>query len=159
MLVSQGQIARARPLANEALALGMRLNDRWAQGGAHHFIADCGLIEGDCTTAHRHYSYALRAELELGDMLGVSIEMQGMAMALAGTSQPERALRLDGAATACRQELGVEVSMRFWDALLATYLGRAKEQLGPKASAAALEQGRQMIFHRAVEYALNPDER
>ncbi len=159
VLVSQGQVAKARPLANEALALATSLNDCWAQGGANHFIADCGLIEGDCTTAHRHYSYALRAALELGDMLGASIEMQGMAMALAGMSQPERALRLDGAATAYRQELGAVVSVPFWDPLVAKYLGRAKEQLGPKASAAALEEGRQMVFHRAVEYALNPDER
>jgi hypothetical protein len=147
-------------LANEALELGLSLNDRRAQLEAHHFIADCGLIEGDFTTAHQHYSYSLRAGLELGEMLNASIQMQGMAMALAGMSQHERALRLAGAAAAYWKELtGTDVSVPFWDALLAKYLGRARDQLGPKASAAAWEEGRQMGFHNAVEYALNPAER
>jgi hypothetical protein len=158
---------KVRPLADEALALGMSLNDPLAQQGAHHYIADCGLIEGDVTTAHQHYSYALRAALELGDMLQAATEMQGIAMAFAGMSQPERALRLGGAAAAHCQELGSgfffslssSVSWPFWDALLAKYLGRARDQLGPKASAAAWEEGRRMGFHRAVAYALNPAER
>jgi hypothetical protein len=80
-------------------------------------------------------------------------------MALAGMSQPERALRLDGAAITRRRELGGEFSVPFWDALLAKHLGRAKEQLGPKASAAAWEEGKRMGFQQAVAYALNPDER
>ena len=167
VLVSRSQVMKVRPLADEALALGMSLNDPLAQQGAHHYIADCGLIEGDVTTAHQHYSYALRAALELGDMLQAATEMQGIAMAFAGMSQPERALRLGGAAAAHCQELGSgfffslssSVSWPFWDALLAKYLGRARDQLGPKASAAAWEEGRRMGFHRAVAYALNPAER
>ncbi len=159
IFVSQGQVGKARPLANEALALGVSLNDPYAQQGAHHYIADFGLIEEDWNAAYQHYSSALRLALEIGDMMQSTIEMQGVAMALTGMSQLERALRLDGAATAYRQELGGEFSVPFWDALLAKYLGRAKEQLGPKASAAAWEEGKRMDFQDAVAYAVNPDER
>ena len=159
VLVSQGQVAKARPLANEALAIGMSLNDRWAQWGAHHYLADCCLIEEDCRAAHQHYTHALGAAVELGEMLDATIEMQGIAMALAGMSHALRALRLDGAATAYRLELGGLVSVPFWDALLAKYLGRAKEQVGQGASAVAWEEGRRMGFHRAVAYALNPADR
>jgi len=159
VLVSEGQVAKARPLANEALELGLILNDRRAQLEAHHYIADCALIESDATTAHQHYSYSLRAALELGDMLNASIQMQGMAMALAGMSQHERALLLGSAAAASVRELaGTDVSVPFWDALLAKYLGRAKEQLGPKASARVWEEGGQMSFERAVSYAVNASE-
>jgi predicted ATPase/class 3 adenylate cyclase len=159
VLVSQGQVGEARPLANEALALGVSLNDPYAQMAAHHYLADCGLIEEDCNAAHQHYSSALKLGFEIGDTFQSCTDMQGVAMALAGMSQLERALRLDGAATARRRELGGEFSIPFWDALLAKYLGRAKEQLGPKASAAAWEEGKRMGFQRAVAYALNPDER
>ena len=87
VLVSQGQVAKVRPLANEALALGVSLKDPYAQQAAHHFIADCGLIEEDCTTAYQHYSSALRLVVEIGDMFQATMEMQGVAMALAGMSQ------------------------------------------------------------------------
>lgn len=159
VLVSQSQVAKARPLANEALALGMSLNDRRAQLEAHHFIADCGLIEGDLTAAYEHYSYSLKTALELGEVLNASFQIQGMAMALAGMSQPQQALRLGSASARMQELIGTDVSVPFWDALLAKYLGRAKDQLGPKASAAAWEEGRRMGFHRAVAYALNPAER
>jgi predicted ATPase len=159
VLVSQGQVGKARPVANEALALGMSLNDLRAQQSAHHFLADCSLIGEDCTAAYENYSSALRLAVEFGDMFQATIEMHGVAMGLAGMSQFERALRLDGAATAYRQELGGEFSVPFWDALLTKYLGQAKEQLGPKASAAAWEEGKRMGFQGAVAYALNPEER
>jgi tetratricopeptide (TPR) repeat protein len=159
VLVSQGQVGKARPLANEALALGVSLNDPWAQEAAHHYIADCSLIDEDCATAYQHYSSALRLALEDGNMFQATIESQGAAMALAGMSQLERALRLDAAATAYRQELGGEFNVPFWDALQAKYLGQAKKQLGPKASAAALEEGKRMGFQGALAYVLSSDQR
>ena len=159
VLVSQGQVGRARPLAIEALELGVSLNDVWAQCAAHHYLADCGLIEEDCSSAYEHYCSALKLGLEIGNAFQSATDMQGVAMALAGMSQPRRALRLYSAATAHRRELGGEFSVPFWDALLTKYLGRAKEQLGSKASVAALEEGQRMEFQQAVAYLLNSGER
>ena len=50
-------------------------------------------------------------------------------MSLAGLGQSDPALRLAGAVKAECERLGVDPHMRFWDELLAQYLGKAIEAL------------------------------
>jgi hypothetical protein len=51
-------------------------------------------------------------------------------------------------------ELGVQISIAFWDALLERYIGTARDELGA-AGDSAWEEGRQLPFDAAVALALH----
>ena len=119
---------------------------------AFHFLADCALIRGDTEEAGRRYRESLRAALPLGDVIETSFEVQGVAMAAAGTD-PYNALRLAASAAALWESLGVSISVPFWDELLERYIGSAREALGAEAEAVWAE-GHALAFEDAVELAL-----
>jgi predicted ATPase/class 3 adenylate cyclase len=155
VLVSQGEVDQVPALADEALKLALKQGDHQAEKDAHHYMGDCALIRGDCPAAEQHYLNSLTAALKYGDSFMQSVEMQGMAMAAAGCSKASRALRLGGAAEKEWEVLGVNLHVPFWDALMAKYFGQARDQLSPPPAAGAWEEGRQMEFKRAVDYALD----
>ncbi len=153
ILVAMGQVDRAEPLSLELLDLS-RGRDLRSEHFAHHYLADCALIRGDCALAEERYRESLRAALPLGDVVETTFEIQGVAMALAGQGDRERGIRLAAAASAVLAELGVQISIAFWDALLERYIGTAREELGA-AGDAAWEEGRQLPFDAAVALALD----
>lgn len=162
ILVSQEQVDRVRPLANEVLAKAISLKDLRTQSSAHHYLGDCGLIEGDLQAAFQHYSRTLTICFEIGDMFQASTEMEGVAMALAGMGFATLAIRLAGAAAGCRQKLDPSAAppsslYPFWNKLINKYLGRAREEVGRQASLAAWNEGLHMDFELATKYALNPE--
>jgi len=153
MLVALGDTERAESLARDLL--GMADGDPRIEHFAFHFLADCALLRDDCETAERRYRESLQAALPLGDVIETSVEVQGVAMSLAGLGNSRRALVLAGAVEALWQSLGTWISIAFWDALLDRYVGSARERLGTDAEE-ALAEGRAMSFEDAVELALTP---
>jgi hypothetical protein len=133
-----------------------REDDVRSEHFAHHFLADCALIRGDCMTADDRYRRSLLAALPLGDAIETSFEIQGVGMAAAGLGFPERALRLGGAAAAIWEETGAAIDARFWVGLLDTWFTHAREALSADEASHAWEAGRQLSFERAVEEALEP---
>jgi hypothetical protein len=155
VLVSMGELETVERLAPEALDLAQRLGDLRSEHFAYHFLGDCALIRGDCVTAEQHYRRSLELAVALGDYVETAAEIQGAAMAAAGTSRPQRALRLAGAADAEFAALGFDWSgIRFWQELLDRYLGKARAQLGAEAADAVWEEGCRMGFERAIDEAL-----
>lgn len=154
ILISQGDVDKAEPLAEQALAVALGYREPRDIHSAHHYLGDCALIRGDVLRSEGRYAESLKAALAYGDEMEASYEIQGVAMSAAGQSRAVKALRLGGAAASKLQSLGA-ASVRFWDELLAKYLGRAREELGGEAATAAWEEGKRMGFERAVEYALN----
>jgi predicted ATPase/class 3 adenylate cyclase len=155
VLVGIGKLGIVEPMAREALADAERQGDVNSAHFAQHFLADCALIRGDCATAGPRYRRALELALELGDRSETAYEIQGVAMAAAGMSSPSRALRLGGAAASVFDALGIDYTgVRFWNALLDRWLGRARADLGAAAAEAAWQEGRRMDFESAVEEAL-----
>jgi hypothetical protein len=77
-------------------------------------------------------------------------------MALAGQGDRARGIRLAAAGAAVWAELGVQISIAFWDALLERYIDSAREELGADGDA-AWEDGLQLPFDDAVELALDSD--
>ena len=127
VLVSLGELEIVEPMAREALALAERSGDPRSEHFAHHFLADCPLIRGDCAGALPRYRRALELAVELGDRSETAVEIQGVAMALAGCGHPARALRLGGAAAAEFEALAIDLSgsssgapclSATWDALV-----------------------------------------
>jgi len=155
VLVGIGELDILEPMAREALADAERQDDLRSAHFAQHFLADCSLIRGDGATAVPRYRRALELAVELGDRSETAIEIQGVAMAAACVSLAARALRLGGAAAAELDALAIDYTgIRFWNALLERYLGRARVELGAEAADAAWQEGRRMDFESAVEEAL-----
>jgi predicted ATPase/class 3 adenylate cyclase len=151
LLVAEGDVTRAEALSLELL--GRAGGDVRTEHFAYHFLADCALIRGDTAEAEARYRQSLEAALTLGDLIETSVEVQGVAMAVAGNGDPARALRLAGAVAALWESLGVSFSFVFWDALLERYIGAARAELAEEAEAVWTE-GRGLTFGEAVELAL-----
>jgi len=156
VLVSTGDVERVEPLAREALAVAERTRDLSSEHFAHHFLADCALMRGDCVTALRRYHRALELAVELADRSEISAELQGTAMAAAGLGHSAVALRIAGAAAAEFDALAIDLTgMVFWQVLLDRYLGQARAALGAEAAAAAWEEGRRTWFEHSIALALD----
>lgn len=125
---------------------------------ARHVYADMPLINGDYELAEKRYMEAAKGTLEIGAILQSIVEMQGMAMSLAGQGRHEKGLRLFGAAVARFEELGGELFLiDFWMTLINRTLGKSMEILGPEKSQSLDLEGRQMGFEKAFEYAFAVD--
>jgi tetratricopeptide (TPR) repeat protein len=154
VLVAMGETARAEAISLDLL--GTAAGDARTQHFAYHFLADCALIRGDPAEAGTRYRQSLRAAVPLGDVVETSFEVQGVAMSEAGAGDPRRALVLAESVEALWESLGVSIPIGFWDALLARYLGPARESLGDEYEAVRAE-GRALAFDDAVELALRGD--
>jgi predicted ATPase/class 3 adenylate cyclase len=150
VLVALGEVDRAEPLSRSLLEEAGE--DPRTEHFAYHFLADCALIRGDTVEAEERYRQSLKAALPLGDVIETSFEVQGVAMAVAGSGDPERALRLAASVEALWESLGISMSVAFWDALLDRYIGGARRQVGEKADAIWAE-GRALPFDDAVQLA------
>lgn len=156
--VTQFQHEKAEPLAKECIEQALKLGMPREIMDSKHYYADCALERDESEEAERRYSEALKAALDYGDMWEAAAEMQGMAMGIAGQGKYEKALRLNGAALRKWEEMGADTTgIKFWDTLMERNIGRAKKELGEKAAAEFENEGRQMGFERAVDYALDFD--
>ena len=155
VLVAIGDLDLVESMAREALADAEHQGDLRSAHFAHHFLADCALIRGDCASAGPRYRRALELAVELGDRSETAFEIQGVAMAAAGMSLAARALRLGGAAAAEFDALGLDYTgIRFWTALLDRYLGRARAELAADAADAAWQEGRRTDLESTISEAL-----
>jgi predicted ATPase/class 3 adenylate cyclase len=158
VLVSLGETETVEPMAREALAAAEATSDLRSEHFAHHFLADCSLIRSECAAALPRYRRALELALELGDRAETAVEVQGVAMSLAGVGQAAPALRLGGAAAAEFDAVAVDLSgIVFWNALLERFYGLARAELGEPAATVAWNEGRRTGFDYAVALALDRD--
>jgi predicted ATPase len=153
--VALGEVGLAEAESRELLERGA--GDRRTVHFGYHFLADCALIRGDTEEAEKRYRQSLEAALPLGDLIETSFEVQGVAMAAAGSGEPKRALRLAGSVEALWESLGASISVAFWDALLERYIGAAREALGAEADT-LWNEGRALPFDDAIALALAPAE-
>ena len=153
VFVALGDVDRAEPLSRDLLEHAG--DDLRTEHFAYHFLADCALIRGDTVEAETRYRQSLQAALPLGDVIETSFEVQGVAMAAAGSGDNERALRLAAAVEALCESLGISISIAFWDALLERYIGPARAELGERADSVWAE-GRALPFDDAVQLAATP---
>ena len=154
VLVSIGDVETVKRIGPEALATSQALGDRWSEHFAHHFLGDCAVIEGDVPEAERRYRLSLEAAWQTGDQVETCYELQGMAMAAAGSGDAVRALRLASAAEANIRHLGVEHIPPFWVALVDRHVAMARAALDQDAAEAAWEAGSTLSLRMAVDEAL-----
>ena len=156
--ISQLQVDSAEPLAEQnirdAIALKANPDKTWNL----HFHADCALMRKDYKETEKRYVIAMKGMLERGDLIGVCTEMTGVAFALSGQGRYIKALSLKGAIDAKYLEFGASlIPMKFWMDWIEEYIEGAKITVGEKTAAIYDQEGRDMGFEKAVEYALDFD--
>jgi non-specific serine/threonine protein kinase len=125
---------------------------------ARHIYADIPLQKGDFKLSEIRYMEAAKNALELGSALQVDIELQGMAMSIAGQGRHEKALQIFGAAIGKFEEIGAElVALNFWMTCINRTVGKSIEILGPEKAEILNQEGRKMGFEKAIEYAFDLD--
>jgi tetratricopeptide (TPR) repeat protein len=155
VLVALGRTTEAKPMAQEIIQFAKSHSDKRSEHFGWHYLADCELILGNCVDSLPLYQQSLILANSIGDKVEISFEVQGVAMSLAGLGERKLALQLGGAVKAEWERIGVDIHVRFWDALLDRYINAAREKLGTADAEAAWNEGREIAFDDAVKWALN----
>ena len=152
VLTDLGEYEAARAQLEVAVGLQREIGDRWEIANALETLATATRDQGDYVASLSLYDESLTILWELGErwMLAYVLEAMGGLAALQG--QPQRALRLVGAAAALRETTGSSLSPTEQD-MLEKMLGPARQALGEAAAASAEAEGRAMSLEQAVRFA------
>jgi predicted ATPase len=151
----QGDIATARSLYEQSLLIFRKMEDPWGVAAALADLGNLALDEGDYKTAHLLYTEGLGTCQATKNKRGIARLIECFASSAAAQSQPERSLRLAGAAAALRQSLGAPLSPRD-QANFDRTLEPARQALTQMAGTTAWLEGWGMLAEKAAEYALSP---
>jgi len=102
----QGDSAAARSLYEQSLTDFRELGDRWGVAGSLADLGNLAREQHDYRTADAQYRESLELFQELEHKRGIARVLESFACSAAAQSQPERGLRLAGAAAALRQSIG-----------------------------------------------------
>ncbi len=149
----QGDAEAARSFYEQSLAAFRELEDPWGIAGTLADLGNLARDSGDCSGAQALYAESMEVFQGLGHKRGLARLLDCYAGSAALQSQPERALRLAGAAAALRQTLGAPLSPAD-HARLEKNLDPARRALPGPASSAAWMEGWAMSLERALKYAL-----
>ncbi len=156
LIISRGDVDRAEAIAHDIYRRAADTSDWAGELAALALLAGCALIRGDFASAEQRYARAAVFAWEHGDRRECATQMQGLAVAVSGRGDYERALRIFGATLAERERRGLEWNIPSWVQLLEEHLGRARADLGSKAAAAAEAEGRALPFEHAFDEAVQP---
>jgi hypothetical protein len=145
-------LARARPLLEESLALAEARGDRMAIAMSHHTVAQVARLDGRLDDAATHYRDALRFGHELGDAASMIEPLQGLAAVAIASGDAERGVRLFGANEAIRERLGGGPPPEWLR--LGDPFTPAREILGEDGYQRAWAAGRELTVDEAVGLAL-----
>ena len=150
---------QVKPLLKELLISSEKLEQPIGIITAHHFGGDSAQGTGNFKEAEKEYSQVISLALKFGNPMQVGIDMQGVAFALSGQSRWAKSIRLDAAARKIANQYGIKLDgiAGSWDEWIETYLEGARKQMGEELTRKCEEEGRNMGFEAAVEYALNFD--
>ncbi len=151
--LEQEDDSNARDYLEEAITIQREVGDRLGLAIALNNLGNVFRDTGDYPTARSLYeeSLAINGELEATSSVADLLADVGGLAALEG--QPERALRLFGAAEAQRAASG-SVPPPIERDKLQRLLAPAREALSADAAAAALSEGKALLLEEAIEYAL-----
>jgi len=143
------------PSTRRVLAIFRELGDRWGIAGTLGDLGNLAQDQGDYRTAHSLYRESMRMFQELQHKRGIARLLECFACCAAAQSEPERSLRLAGAAAALRQALGAPLTAGE-QARLEKRLESARQALAHSAGATAWLEGWGTPVENAVEEALTP---
>jgi predicted ATPase len=153
----QGDSDAARTLYEQGLAIFREVDDRWGIAGT---LADLGSLareKGDYSTARSMYRESITFFQELNHRRGIARLLEYFACLAAAQLEPERSLRLAGAAAALRQNIGAPLTSAE-QAKLETNLHAARQTLTNKGGTTAWLEGWALPAERAIEEVLMPED-
>ncbi len=152
--LDQGNYAEARSWLEEAVTLQREVGDKREIANALNNLGNVARAQGDYTTAHSLYHESLALHRELGDKWDIAYLLEDIGWLAALQHQPQRALRLVGAAATLREAIHAPLSPAD-QVKLERALEPARRALGEANQATAQAEGQAMGLEQAVDYALN----
>ena len=149
----QGDATAARSLYEQSLAAFRELGDRWGTAGSLGDLGNLALDEKNYSAADSLYRESLRIFNELDHKRGIARLLECCACSAAAQSEPQRSLRLAGAAAALRRTVGAPLKPTEQNKLEAS-LELARQGLISAASASAWLEGWATPIEKAIETAL-----
>ncbi len=147
----RGELDRAVEMLERSVSAAREIGAPRVVAHSTHLLGYAAIEQGRPDEAVTLLLEALDVDEEQGDREGVAFVFEGLA-SVAATPDPERALRVAGAADALRESIGAPITDFDKEALGRT-LDRAREALGDAEAADAFLAGRGMAFERALAYA------
>jgi predicted ATPase len=147
----RSEFSESRRLHLEALELLRRVGDRRAVADSLFNLGYVAADDGDLVTARAYLDESLVLMNELGDPRGLAWALEGFAQ-VAAPSQPERAVRLAGAAERLRDDAGVRMPSTA-TARFERVLAPVRLRLSADTWAAEWEAGRSMGLDEALAEA------
>jgi tetratricopeptide (TPR) repeat protein len=148
----QGHPERAVEMVEEGLAILREQGSRFAVADTLSGLASTYRLLGDREAARAATREALETFVDVGNPTGVAMVLEEIAMVETVEGQHDRALRLAGAASALKDEIGggaPEELMR-----TAESFQQSRTSLGAEAADRAWAEGREMGTEKAIAYAL-----
>jgi adenylate cyclase len=150
--IDQERYDEARRLHEEGLALRREVGDMWVVANSLNNLGNLARDQGDYGEAAGRYLESLKIVREYNDRWAMAYLLEDIGCLACLRGQPERALRLAGAAETLRQAIGAPRSTAEQHKLDCG-LENAHQRLGETAATALLEEGRRMYFEQAAAYA------
>ena len=150
---NQGDYGGARSLFEESLTLSRQVGDPQGITYALLYLGHVARNQGDHAGARALYEESLTLSRQSGDQVCIASALEGLAVLASSQAQPERGVRLWGAAAALREQIGAPLSpddRRKQEAEIV----RTRQVFGETAFSAAWDAGRAMTLDEAVAYAL-----
>jgi predicted ATPase len=149
----QGDSAAAHTLYEQALTIFRELGDRWGIAGT---LADLGSLagaQGDYATAHILFGESIKLFQEMNHKRGIARLLECFACSAAAQLEPERSLRLAGAAAALRQNIGAPLTPAE-QARVEAALEPARQALTNSLGVTAWLEGWALPAEKAIEEVL-----
>jgi tetratricopeptide (TPR) repeat protein len=149
----RGDLAAARPLYEEAVALGRQLGNQNAVSVDLFNLGAVAFLEGDLEAARACFRETIRIDQKLGDRARASYSLDGFGALAVVRGEMRRAARLFGAATHLRESSGYALEpldQEFRD----RYASETRAALGEGEYASAEREGRALRMREAVALAL-----
>ena len=154
LLLQSGDLPGARSHLERCLATATSPESRWQVTAGMLFLAMVDFFEGQYARARRLVVEVLELYRQLGNVYAVSAALYTAAGLAVVAGDPERALRLCGAAAAERDALRAPLAPR-WQALAQTVVvDPARAALDPERADSAWAAGARLSPDEAVAYAM-----
>jgi adenylate cyclase len=150
--IDQGSYDEARQLHEQGLALRREVGDMWVVANSLNNLGNLARRQADFQQADLRYRESLKIVREYNDRWALAYLMEDMGCLAALQDQPERAMRLAGAAETLRQTIGAPRSTAEQQKL-DSGLESARQALGQAVAAERVEDGRRMNLEQAAAYA------
>jgi class 3 adenylate cyclase/tetratricopeptide (TPR) repeat protein len=154
LALDQGHQEEARSRLEEALGLLREVGDRWSIGNALNNLGNVVRSQGDYDLAKTLYKESLSIYSDLGDKQALAYLLEDLGWLAALDGATERALRLVGAATTLREEVGAPLA-EIEAGKLESALEPARATLDDATQNQATAEGQAMSLEQALTYAIS----